>query len=200
VSVTVDHELLAAGELGLHTVGQVLTHLQDGNRLVVQVLIDGQEPDPGQIRERPLAGHSIFIETADPLRLALDVIQEARQQLQLAEQFKLQAADLLQQGHTPPALQQLNGCLRAWQDAQDTIHKTAELMRVDLDAVMVAGRPLRQVLEGFAGQLREIRCALERRDFVSLGDVLLYETSHTTADWLACMEALGAAIEGRRGG
>ena len=45
MSVTVDDELLPADEMGLQTVGQVLAHLQKENRLVVQVLIDGHEPD-----------------------------------------------------------------------------------------------------------------------------------------------------------
>src|ERR1700722_14470369 len=45
MSVTVDQELLAAEELGLATVGQVLAHLQSDDRLVVNLLIDGQQPD-----------------------------------------------------------------------------------------------------------------------------------------------------------
>jgi hypothetical protein len=36
-------------QLGLQTVGQVLAHVAKDNRLVVQMLIDGQEPDIDQI-------------------------------------------------------------------------------------------------------------------------------------------------------
>src|SRR5437773_6829111 len=43
--VTVDHQPLSTETLGLQTVGQVLAHLQQQDRLVVNVLIDGQEPD-----------------------------------------------------------------------------------------------------------------------------------------------------------
>jgi hypothetical protein len=45
MSVTVDHQPLATETLGLKTVGQVLAHLQRQDRLVVHVLIDGQEPN-----------------------------------------------------------------------------------------------------------------------------------------------------------
>ena len=197
MSVTVDHEPLAVQELGLQTVGQVLSHLQNDNRMVVQVLIDGQEPQPGQLsamRQTTVAGRCIFIETADPRILALEVIEETCQQLRTGEEFKAEAADLLQQGQAPRALQQLNTCLRAWQDAQDAIHKTAELLRIDLETLYAGDRPLKQVLNEFAEQLRAVRTALEQRDFVSLGDVLLYETAQTTSNWLACMDAMRSAI------
>ena len=45
MSVVVDQKPLEAEHMGLKTVGQVLAHLQRDNRLVVHVLIDGQEPD-----------------------------------------------------------------------------------------------------------------------------------------------------------
>ena len=41
MAVTVDRNPLAAEEMGMTTVGQVLTHLQRDNRLVVQLLIGG---------------------------------------------------------------------------------------------------------------------------------------------------------------
>ena len=40
MSVMVDHERLEVEALGLRTVGQVLSHLQKDNRLVVNLLID----------------------------------------------------------------------------------------------------------------------------------------------------------------
>ena len=45
MSVTVDHEDLAVDAIGLTTVGQVLSHLQRDNKLVVNLLIDGSRPD-----------------------------------------------------------------------------------------------------------------------------------------------------------
>jgi hypothetical protein len=40
---------------------------------------------------------------------------------------------------------------------------------------MIEMRSLSDVLSDFTGQLREIREALEGRDFVTLGDILAYE-------------------------
>jgi hypothetical protein len=197
--VTVDREPLAVADLGFSTVGQVLSHVQrDNNRLVVQVLIDGQEPDAGELpalRQRPLDGHTLYIETADPRRLALEVIEDVCQQLWEADRLKNDAADLLQKNLVARAMEQLGSCIRIWQHAQDCVTKTAELLRIELATITVDAQPLPLVLEEFAGQLRSIKSALEERDFVILGDVLLYETTQTTDDWLSALGSLRGAIE-----
>ena len=63
--VTVDHQPLQTETLGLKTIGQVLAHLQQQDRLVVNVLIDGSEPDlsdMGSIKQSTIYGHTLFIE------------------------------------------------------------------------------------------------------------------------------------------
>ena len=110
MSVVIDREPLAVRELGLQTVGQVLAHAARDNRLVVQVLIDGQEPDFGEIgnvRATLIDGRTIFIETANSAQLAISVLDEVVDQLNSAEQSKQSAAGLLQQGQTNKALCEL---------------------------------------------------------------------------------------------
>ena len=91
MSVTVDHERLQVDQLGLRTVGQVLSHLQRDNRLVVNLLIDGQEPDLdclGQVKQSPLNGHTLFIETAEPRDMALEVVDEIENQFAEADRLR----------------------------------------------------------------------------------------------------------------
>jgi hypothetical protein len=197
MSVTIDHEPLPVRELGLQTVGQVLAHVARDNRLVVQVLIDGQEPDIdeiGIVRATPIDGRTIFIETANSAELAQTVLDEVVDQLTAAEQSKQQAADLLQQNQTSKALCELGVCIRAWQYARHSIVKVLELLRVDPADVIVANQPLEQCLANFSLQLRQIKSSLEQRDFVSLGDTLQYETSDTTQSWLSCIDAVRQLI------
>ena len=197
MSVTIDHEPLPVRELGLQTVGQVLAHVARDNRLVVQVLIDGQEPDIdqiGSVRATLIDGRTIFIETANSAELAQNVLDEVVNQLSGAEQSKQQAADLFQQGQTSKALCELGVCIRAWQHAQQSIVKVLELLRVEPADVIVANQPLEQCLANFGIQLRQIKSSLEQRDFVSLGDTLQYETSDTTQSWLSCIDAVRQLI------
>ncbi len=197
MSVVIDREPLAVRELGLQTVGQVLAHVAKENRLVVQVLIDGQEPDIeqfGTVRATPIDGRTIFIETANSAELAISVLDEVVDQLNSAEQSKQNAAELLQQGQTNKALCELGVCIRAWQHAQESIVKVLELLRVDAADVVVNDQPLEVCLANFSLQLRQIKTFLEQRDFVSLGDTLLYETCDTTASWLACIQSVRSLV------
>jgi hypothetical protein len=199
MSVTIDHEMLSADDLGLTTIGQVLSHVQNRNRLVVNLLIDGEEPDldrMSDVRRSPINGHTLFIETAEPRQMALDVLDEVEQQLDEADRLKCEACDLLQRNAAVRALERLSGCFSTWQHAQESILKTAQLLRIDLTLITIDGRTLQDVLGEFCGQLREVKQAMENRDFVTLADVLTYEMTQTSRHWrdaiVAMREVIGA--------
>jgi hypothetical protein len=108
MAVTVDREELAAEKLGLHTVGQVLSHVQKENRLVVNMLIDGEEPDLdhiGTVRKSLLNGRTLYIETADPRAMALQVLAEVGEQLKEADRLKTDALDLLRRNGPGKAME-----------------------------------------------------------------------------------------------
>jgi hypothetical protein len=195
--VTVDHSPLYAEELGLRTVGQVLSHLKRENRLVVHVLIDGQEPDLGHlpdVRKSLLKGHHIFIETADPREMALEVLKQVEAQLGEADRIKSEAAKLLQNNQNVRAMEKLSGCLTTWQHAQESLLGTARLMNISLDHITVGDRPLTDLVIDFAEQLKQIKSSLENRDFVTLGDLLIYETTQTSAQWRQALFTLRTMI------
>lgn len=193
MSVTVDQQPLAAEEMGMQTVGQVLAHLQRDNRLVVHVLIDGQEPDLGQlgaVKRMPLREHTLFIETADPRQLAASALDAVEAQLAEADRLRGEACDLIAQGVHHRAMEKLSGCLTTWQHAQESVLKTSQLLRLDLEKVEVEGRPLTDLIQEFARQLREIKAALEDRDFVRLNDILTYEATQTSTLWKSAVGAM----------
>jgi hypothetical protein len=197
MSVTVDRQPLAAEEMGLQTLGQLLAHLQKENRLVVHVLVDGQEPDLSQmpaVRKIPLDRHTLFIETADPRDLALQALAEVEAQLDEADRLRAEASDGIVAGPHQQAMGKLSGCFSTWQSAQESFLKTAQLLRVDLGEIRVDGQPLTHGVELFADQLRHIKDALVNRDFVQLNDILTYEAPETTARWRAAINALRGTI------
>lgn len=193
MSVTVDHEPLATETMGLKTVGQVLSHVQRGNRLVTNLLIDGRAPDLngiGAVRLSPLIGHTVFIETAEPREMALSVLEEVEEQLDDTDDLRNDAADLLQQNQPGKAMEKLSGCFAVWQTAQESVLKVGQLLRLNLDAVRVNGQALSTVLTQFADQLRQIKTAIEHRDFVTLGDILAYEANETSNQWRTALAAV----------
>lgn len=198
MSITVDQEPLAAGEMGLTTLGEVLAHLQHERKLVIQLLIDGQEPHLEQLpalRQTMLSAHTIYIETADPRKLALEVLAEIAEHLPESDRLRIEAAELFQQSQPAKGLEQLSCCIRIWQHAQESLSKVGELLRLDLESVEIGGRSLQQLLSEFPDQLREIKSALEQRDFVSLADVLLYGMEQTSATWGGAVEKVKQLVE-----
>jgi len=197
MSVTVDDEPLATEKMGLLTVGEVLSHLRKDNRLITTLLIDGHQPDLdriGLIRQSPLSGHMVYIETAEPRKMALDVLSEVQQQLCETDQIRLEAVELFQQNQPERAMEKLGRCFGIWQVAQESMLKIARLLRLDLQTVFVNRRPLTDVLLEFANQLRQIKTALENRDFVTLSDILTYEAPQTSHHWRDVLDAIRDVI------
>jgi hypothetical protein len=183
----------------LQTVGQVLAHIQKQDRLVVHLLIDGQEPDLAKLpslRTAPLSGHTLYVETAEPRRMALDVLTDIEQHLKDTDQVRLDCVELLRSNNTGKGLEKLRGCFSAWQHAQESVLQTAQLLRIDLGRIVVDGRPFSDVLKGFSEQLKLIRSSLENRDFVSLIDTLVYETAETSDHWRAAIRSMRSVIGG----
>jgi hypothetical protein len=197
MSVTIDHLPLAVEEMGLRTVGQVLAHIQKDNRLVTSLLIDGLEPDLdriGTVRQSLLTAHTIFIETTDSAKMAIDVLSEVEDQLAETDRLRVSAIESLQRGQASRAMEKLSGCFSTWHIAQDSVLKIAQLLRIDLEALTVWGQPLTDLLQQFTAQLLQIKTALEHRDFVTLCDILTYEATETSNQWRAALSAIRSTI------
>jgi hypothetical protein len=197
MTVTIDSQALSVEELGFHTVGDVLAHVKTQNRLVTHVLIDGCAPDLAAVnalRQRPILGHTIYIETAEPSRVALDVLDELAVQMEQAEQMRAAVVNHLASGETSAAMGKLSGCFTIWQSAQQAIEQIGQLLRVDLDRITLEQGTLTDALSAFADQLRTIRSALEDRDYVVLSDTLEYEIGATIRLWNSALEQFRAIV------
>lgn len=194
MSVTVDDVTLEPSSLGLTTVGEVLSHVARKNRLVVQLLIDGTEPDLSRmddVRAQPLDGRTVFIETAPPLALVREVLVAVDETFVTAEQLREQAAEAFRLGDGSSGLAKLSGCFATWHTAQDSLGKVARLLRVDLGQVHTEdGRTVMAVLERFAENLRMLRDALEARDYVLCCDVLTYDLADLRGEFKLATAAL----------
>lgn len=197
MSVTVDDQPLPAEQMGLKTIGQVLAHIQKEKRLVVHVLLDGEEPDLdqlGSLKAAPLMGHTLFIETTEPKKMAIEVLDQVGQQLAEADRLTGDAVSFLRDNQHLKAMEKLRGCFSTWQHAQESVIKVAQLLRIDLSRILVDGRPFVSVLGDFAEQLKLIRVSLENRDFVALTDTLVYEVSDSSANWRAAIRSIRSVV------
>lgn len=197
MSVTVDDQVMPAEELGLKTVGQVLSQLKKGNRLIVNVMIDGQQPDPSRLRmikKFPLTSHTVYIETADPRQMARQVLDEVEAQLTEAERLKGETTRLLNSNQFAPAIERLGGCFKMWQHAQESLLKTAQLLRVEPERIKVHGRALTELLSEFTTHLRQVRSAIDGRDFATLGELLANKMTRAVEQWRDAIRSFRGVI------
>lgn len=197
MSVKVDDQIMPAEELGLKTVGQVLSRLKRDNRLIINVTIDGQQPDPLRIRaikKYPVAQHTVYIETADPRQMAREVLDEVEAQLSEAERLKTETTRLLNSQQFAPAIERLGGCFKMWQHAQESLLKTAQLLRVEPERIKVHGRALTELLAEFTTHLRQVRSALDVRDFATLGELLTNKMTRAVEQWRDAIRSFRGVI------
>lgn len=193
--VSIDQTIVNTQDLP--TVGAVLDRIAGDRRIAVGVLVDGREPelaDLDALRAIPTDAHLVQIETADPREMAMDALVSMEKALNEADASRDQAADLLQRNQTQAAMAQLSACLGVWQQAQQCVTQSAQLVGIDLDEIRVEGQELQAVVSDFATQLREIRRALEDRDYVALSDVLTYELGETGRRWRSAIMSLSSAV------
>lgn len=198
MSVTVDDQPLPAESLGLTTVGQVLSYLRAKKRLVVHMMIDGQEPDFAKLEAlyaQPVNRNALFIETADPKEIADDVFNQVESLLADSESLREQAVSHLQAGEHAEALKKLGTCFVTWNHTQESVQKVSRLLNIDLQTVRLEDQTLQQWLQAFAQQLTDIRAALESRDYVMLSDILAYEAHETSNRWREALDAMRSSMD-----
>ena len=193
----VDQQPLPTADLGLQTIGEVFSYLARANRLVVHFLIDGQPPNLDQlpsVKQSPIDGHTLYIETADPRQMARQALVEAQDDLATADAAKEAAAAQLRRNNFPAAMEKLALCLSAWQRAEQAIIGSSKLLNINLDAVLTQAALPPDWLAVFAENLRQLGLAIQARDAVALTDLLAYETTQTTSHWQETLAAMIAML------
>ena len=146
------------------------------------------------IKQTPVCDHTLWIETADPRQMAHQVLDEVEAQLREADRLKGESATLLQKNQVAPAIEKLGGCFSAWQHAQESVLKIAQLRRIDPQTIKVHGRAFTELLAEFAANLRQIRAALDGRDFATLTDILAHKMNRAVAQWREALRYFRGAI------
>ena len=70
-----------------------------------------------------------------------------------------------------------------WQSVQETIVKSAEVIGLRLDDVVVGDVPIQESIRHLNEALQAVRDALAVRDTIALADTLLYEFPPVVGQW-----------------
>ena len=190
--VIVDEQSLPAEQLGLTTVGQVLTHLRNDDRLVITLLIDGKQPSEiGPARKSPVTNKTLYIETVRSADIARQAIDEAREQLGRTDPLRLGAAEILEKNQISSAMDKLGAYFESL--AVDPRIGAENLPIAPASTCSAPWSSQNRSLTGLPtsppDSVRSNRRSINR-DFVSLTDQLLYEAPQTCQDWLDVLARL----------
>lgn len=137
--------------------------------------------------------------SAEPSHIVLDALNDTR--TAFAETFaKLQqAADDLAKGNMAEGLSTFIDCVATWGKMHEAIIQGGTLVGIDFERCVLQGRDILQWLDEVRTKLREIKGAIEARDYVSLGDILRYELDEPLQSWENMLNAFIEHVEERQG-
>jgi hypothetical protein len=202
MDIYLDHEPFETDQTTLAGVlDAAQQHLAGGDRLVVEVRLDGDplsEEDIIDRRDEAIDVEELQLITADPIDLAMQTLVEVREALVASREDHEQAARLLQQDQAGEGMEHVKRALNTWQQAQAAVVKTAQLARLELDGLTVNERPAGKVVDELRERLEAVRNALVSNDWVGLADAFEYELTESIDTWSEMLDELGGELERRR--
>lgn len=194
----VDDEAAVAG-----TVEETLRHVQDQlcppGRMVIGVRVDGEdvsgEAMPATLKKQVPAVERLDVVTSTKERLVTDVMTQASTALTETEASAQHVADMLVEGKSTEATEELGQCLRIWQQVHEAVGKSIVMLELDIEQTAINDEPLSTVIGKPRDVLLQIRDALQARDLVLLADILKYEFADVTDSWHAIIARVRQAAE-----
>lgn len=164
------------------------------NRLVVEVSLNGarlvDQALSDRLDEPAGASDQIDLGSDDLASLIQSALATMAEHLSLAGDAHRDVAESLQSGRTGEAVSMFSQVLAIWQNCRTTIVECSRLSGQDWTSKEFDGRTLAAHLNELTARLREIRDAFEARDYVLLGDLLLYEMPEVCMTWASIFRRL----------
>lgn len=190
-----------AGKTLRDVAGEIRDTLLPNKRILIAIYLNSskQPVPPGQIEQTLDSAVSQFeridFQSAEPRTLAREVLTQSRMLIAETTPICREAGELLAGGQTARAMEMLGNCFVVWSQVQDSMIKSVQLLGLDLTKVTVKDQPADIVIEEFADELRQIKEALENRDYVQLSDILQYELQEVSPRWQALLDQLVQQID-----
>lgn len=167
-------------------------------RLIVSVSLNG-ELIPNESIDRFLTStlepsDQVDLESADTRQLTADALREAAEHVAAAGRRQIEIADQINTGQIAEAMNEFTGFVEVWQIVRDTLLQSCDVLGRDLTLHEHEGMSLLLHLGQVSETLRELRNALDNRDFVLLADLIHYEVPPMCEKWGAILQGLSQAV------
>ena len=168
-------------------------------RLVVAIYRDGQpvgNHELGAVLDAPVADFGdLALQTQPAAALVRSALEQALTMLEEATAARMAAADHLDHGRHPEAMQQIQKLLEIWRQLQQSLTISAEALGVDLDALVIENVHLPEMINQMRANLEELREAMRNQDPILIADLLRYQMQDVFARWGDLLTAVRASVE-----
>ena len=172
--------------------------LGERGRVVVEVQLDGLPivaDNYAQHQGTSVSDSEVRLYSANPRELTVTTLQQVKAHLDQARQAQLQAAELFQQDKQAQALEQVIQVIEVWQQVQQAVLHSVQLLRIDVDEKQVDGQTVVELTDSLIEQLKGLHELLVVVDTVGLADVMAYEWPETADRWERLITELIGWIE-----
>ncbi len=198
--ITLDGQRVHAAPEPAATLQQLVNAIraQAAGRLVVSVAVDGRELTDEQLSDAlgqaVPPGAQVDFETADPRELSLEALRATRDELRRAAADAAAAAGRLNAGDVAGGMGAVGPLVQVWRAVYQAVVQCGEACRVDLTRIQFDAQSVADHLAALAERLRELRDALDARDFVRVADFLHYEFPPLCEFWQSACNALAEQL------
>lgn len=172
----------------------------DKGRLIVEVSVDGSQWSEQRLASPEAQASNadvVCLTSAAPAEMVRETFADAAEALGVADDLQQEAAELLQAGQHRVSMDKLQEAISIWLSVQQAIVKSAQLIGLNLDDVVVNETPLTASISRLNERLQVVRSALHENDQIGLADTLLYEFPEVVGEWRDILDDLQQRV-GRR--
>jgi hypothetical protein len=185
------------------TVGDLLNDvkslLTEEGKMIVGIVCDGQLLTPEEVETalgKSAASYSqIDFQSAEPRELARNSLEACLNLIAGMEATIADVVDALQKSEVPRAMGQMGPMFGRLNDTYRGLQGVFQLMRIDPESVELSSGSAASSMAGVVDRLREIKDALENRDYVQLADLFAYELKPTIEQWRQLIANLTESLD-----
>jgi len=165
-----------------------------GARMVVSVRCNDLQVTDEQLDEILASPTNQFekleFHTQPVSALAQGVLNQAIKLLDESSSIQHQVADLLDEGQQEPAMGKLQKFLEIWNQVQQSMILSAQALELNLDDLRTNDMGIIEIFESIKTQLKELKEAMEKGDFVVVSDILRYEFDNPISQWTDLLNSI----------
>jgi len=178
---------------------RVDSYLSTRKRMMVSVCINGQELSPeelGQQSARTVDSLQTVEVTSKPAATLADkTLSEVEEHLPALSQTVKELATLFQQGKVAEGLEGCERVTEIWMEIVSREQRAAAAVVLNLDELEVNGKPIKEHHVELNGFLQEAFQAMERKDYLMLGDLFEHELAPRIETELKVVNVLRKAVQ-----